>query len=372
MDKNLLSEELMKIQNELEELRRSASETCGCGNFLEVKVRQFGGGNHYVKQCNSCGEQRGGSLKKADTLKLLNGRAPRLFDFSIQEQFQVERSINLDRIRLLDAEEKRINALLDGRPEPDLSLILQDNSFEEASVKLASYVEEMVAEIGELKAIRALVTQTIKLKLKRQSNLSESFDRFRNEAELKEWFTKYLSQDFHIYPEVTGLHLAEKVTVRIDYVLYPKQPLIDAGFTPLPFGVEVKYFNQEHGFTHKASRGLWQTISYNDCQFRLQENDVKLKFALLFSNLSFHNEMLLLKNYGDENVNDPIEWKGMIHIANHAQVGVLQVNGDKGDCRSWSIKFADGLYFEGFLRDGKRTYRKSNENIINKVRVGNF
>ena len=169
-----------------------------------------------------------------------------------------------------------------------------------------------------------------------------------------------------------GVHLAENVNVRIDFILYPKPHLVEEGFVEEPFGVEVKYFKQEDGFTHKTSRGIWQTISYNDCQFTLNGQQFKTKFCLLFSNLSFSSESALIKNLGHEWENDQIEWKGMLHVANHARVGTLAIRGDKTSLTGWGINFAGGTYFvRGPHHDG-RQYRLSNVDMINKIRIGNF
>uniref|UniRef100_UPI001C2FDB2B hypothetical protein n=1 Tax=Pantoea sp. GbtcB22 TaxID=2824767 RepID=UPI001C2FDB2B len=86
--------------------------------------------------------------------------------------------------------------------------------------------------------------------------------------------------DFHIYQEVVGTHVTVGLKVRIDYVIYPKAHLLNHGVEPAPFGIEVKYLNQEKDFAHKARRGIWQSISYNDCEFSINNKKFRVKFCL--------------------------------------------------------------------------------------------
>ena len=278
-----------------------------CEEHKELRVRHFGRGKHYVYQCQECGWQRGQSLKRDTALEINGGVEPKLFDDSIETE--------RDKIRQ-KAHEK-----------------LQTTYSEER--KLSNLLEQFEEEFGEEKVIKSLIAQTVERKKKLYSERKEKTDRFTSEKELQHWFTTHLQEDFHIYKEVPGVHLAENTNVRIDFILYPKEHLISEGFVEEPFGVEVKYFKQEEGFTHKTSRGIWQTISYNDCLFKIKDKEFKTKFCLLFSNLSFSSETALIKNLGYEWENDQIEWSGMIHVANHARVGTLSINGDKQGLTGW-------------------------------------
>ncbi len=57
---------------------------------------------------------------------------------------------------------------------------------------------------------------------------------------LKDILKNSLKNDFIIEWEKVGCHLLEQRKIRIDFLLYPKQHLIDNGFDPLWFGCEVK------------------------------------------------------------------------------------------------------------------------------------
>ncbi|MFP3458515.1 hypothetical protein R0J89_19900, partial [Psychrobacter sp. SIMBA_152] len=80
-------EKLVEIKKKRESLENArATGPCNCEMHKEIKTREFGGGTHYVYQCNKLGEQRGGSLKKIDAIKMLNGKKPKVFDSNIEEE----------------------------------------------------------------------------------------------------------------------------------------------------------------------------------------------------------------------------------------------------------------------------------------------
>lgn len=345
-----------------------------CDGYKELRVRHFGGGKHYVYQCQVCGEQRGQSLKAEKALQLNSGKEPALFDESIEPERYRNRQKAFAASKTIYDEERQILALIHGWSLANFESTYKEEQqkLEKANSKLSELLEEFEAEFGEDKVLSSLISQTVKRKKKRYAERKERTDRFTSEKELKSWLLENLQEDFHIYSEVSGIHLAENVTARIDYIFYPKLHLVAKGFATEPFGVEVKYFKQEDGFTHKTSRGIWQTISYNDCQFDINGKKFKTKFCLLFSNLSFSAESALVKNLGYEWENDQIEWRGMVHVANHARVGTLSINGDKQSCSGWGIRFAGGTYFVRTASEEGSTYRLSNPDTINKVRIGNF
>ena len=373
MNANLLIKKLEEIRTKRESLENTrATGPCNCEVHKEIKTREFGGGIHYVYQCNQCGQQRGGSLKKVDAIKMLNGKQPEVFDPNIEEERSTTNRIAYEEIASLWAEEKRIINTISGNPDWQSTFLCKQKKFKEVDYKLSQVIENIIDEFGSEKAIQALIDKVVVLKKEKYNELREKTERFTSEAELKFWFNKKLSSDFYIYPEVNGIHLSENVNVRIDYILFPREHLVEAGFETSYFGVEVKYFNQESGFTHKTSRGLWQTISYNDSIFYLNNRKIKLKYSLIFSNLSFSKELMLIKNYGHETENDKLEWRGMIHVANHARVGEFEIKGDKEEYKGWSIKFSGGTYFSSTVYNNESKYKKSNEDVINKLRVGNF
>lgn len=372
MDDDANYERLCEIQLQLDSRLENSAGPCDCNKHLEIKIRHFGGGAHYVRQCNACGEQRGGSLKKTDAVVLLNGVPPREFDDSIEEERRIKNQILNEQASELLSEASRLKIMLFG--EKDWKALRNEEGDEhvKAASLLTEHIDSLVKQFGVNGAVGFLVRETVHLRKQAHDEFKQQVNRFSSEAEIKEWFELRLSKDFHISCEVPGRHLAENVQVRIDYLLKARKHLVDAGFEANPFGVEVKYFSQEAGFTHKTSRGIWQTISYNDCEFYVEERSVKPKFSLIFSNLSFQEELQLVKNFGFEFENDKFEWRGMLHLANHANVGCLNVKGSRDQYHGWEMQFVGGTYFSCGIFKGEATYKKSNENVINKVRIGNF
>ena len=375
LDDEQLYRKLADIRERREEYEKQPElQSHDCDDYKELRLRHFGNGKHYVYQCQVCGWQRGQSLKRDAALALNNGMEPELFDDSLETKRNEIRQNAFEKRQEMYSEERQIISRIHGWSLDDFesSYSKEQKRLQEANDKLSVLLEEFEKEFGEEKVISSLISQTVKRKKRLHSERQNRTDRFTSEKELKNWFMANLKNDFHIYSEVPGVHLAENVNVRIDFILYPKEHLISNGFVEEPFGVEVKYFKQEDGFTHKTSRGIWQTISYNDCLFDIKGKKFKTKFCLLFSNLSFPFESALIKNFGNEWENDQIEWKGMIHVANHARVGTLSINGNKDGLTGWGIMFAGGTYFTCSTSNAEMVFRLSNPDTINKMRIGNF
>jgi hypothetical protein len=372
---NELYEQLVELQTQKEELQSLLDQgRHDCNDHLALRTREFGGGKHFVNQCLQCGEQRGNSISHQEALRLNDGVEPPAYDDSITIEREEHRSHLSQGWSNAHAEERRITALIHGWSFESVqaSFAQKKKQLDEANNRLSELLVEFEAEFGEEKVINCLMRQTVSRKKRLYAERQAATERFSDEKELKAWFVEHFTRDFHIYEEVPGIHLAEEVNVRIDFVLYPKPHLIEDGFIEEPFGIEVKYFKQESGFTHKTSRGIWQAISYNDCLFNLKGRKFKIKFCLLFSNLSFSPETALIKNLGNEWENDQVEWSGMLHVANHARVGELSIKGSKELATGWTIRFAGGTYFSASSYNNENSYRLSNPNTINKIRVGNF
>ncbi|ULN65632.1 hypothetical protein MID13_07510 [Vibrio gigantis] len=97
-----------------EELEQYDYNPCDC-NRLELKIREFGGGVHYVKQCNNCGRQKGGSIKKADALVSLNGCSPRAFDPTIEEIYDNQYKVRVETRSKLWKEKMALELEMSGR-----------------------------------------------------------------------------------------------------------------------------------------------------------------------------------------------------------------------------------------------------------------
>ncbi|POP46830.1 hypothetical protein CHU32_07910 [Superficieibacter electus] len=367
MNTDLLISRLDEIEQQITLLRH---KPCQCERNLEVKIRHFGGGEHYVRQCNQCGRQKGGALKAPDALTELDGQPARAFDPALEEEYNRELTIRHQKLSLLSREKIQLLSALNGGVDP--LYVEQEKKYREAFQKLSEHLDTFIESFDIDKTLLALSQQQRRIKKVKQEHAELNPSLFSSETELKAWMVNLFKSDFYIYQEVTGVHVTEGINVRIDYVFYPRAHLVEEGFEPAPFGIEVKYLSQEKSFAHKAGRSVWQAISYNDCEFSLKDRKFNLKFCLLFSNLSFSNEREVLALYSDHSDDKSMKWAGMLNVANHAKVGVLKITGKREKVKGWSISFAGGLYFSCHLdKDGNR-YKRVNENMVNKVRVGSF
>lgn len=366
-----LFKELEQLQIEKDSLDQDAPPKCDCENSLEIRSRIFGnGGRHFVWQCLNCGEQRGNPLKKTEALRLLNGCPALDFDKTIEEAWWAKHREYSRRVIDLQERQRLIYEQIYGPSEIYAEIEASKKTREEAELKAKQAIKDLTNLLGTSQALLIFKQQLSEIKQTEIESARNTADRFKSEIELRNWFENYFSADFYIRKEVRGQHLAENVEVRIDFLLKARPHLIHEGYDPALFGVEVKYFPPENDFTYKISRGIWQAISYNDCAFETKNGAQKPKYCLLFSNLSFQNELNLLNDFYGQN--DRLEWNAMLGVANHARVGRIVIDGDKNKFMGWSIKFAGGTYFSCRIKDSRHHFRKSNENLINKLRIGNF
>ncbi|MES2244210.1 MAG: hypothetical protein V4639_15145 [Pseudomonadota bacterium] len=366
-DGQALEARRQQLQEQLQE------GACTCSpELLEVRRRTFGNGSkHYVLQCGQCGQQRGNALKTKEAQERLSGASALEFDPSIEIAYAAQRSVLLEECAALWRQ-----AAVQRDPEW-MALIEADRAEEKARAeRVLALVEACAAavasEVGEEKAADVLALKAIALRRVLRDTRLQATKRFGSEVELKTWLMAHLSEDFNLYAEVPGRHVAEGVRVQIDYLAYPKRHLLDAGFIPAHFGIEVKHLDQTQGFSHKAARGLWQTVSYTDSEFFLEGAAIRPKFALLFSNISFEEEHRLLNRLGQELENDRALWVGLLQLANHANVGTLEIMGSRDAWMGWKMAFSGGMYFWRRHHEGERRYLVSNSRTIEKVRIGNF
>lgn len=367
MDKDFTLSRIEEIDRQIALL---SYKPCQCEFYLEIKIREFGGGEHYVRQCNQCGSQKGGALKATEALDELKGQSPHTFDPTIEEKYDSKSQIRSQTLSHLSHE--RVQLLSSSNEGVESIYLEQENKYREAYQVLSEHLDAFIQSFDIDRTLFALSQQELRLKKEKRENTEKDLSLFSTEIELKAWIFNLLNNDFHIYPEVIGTHITEGLKVRIDYILYPKAHLIEQGFEPEPFGIEVKYLTQAKDFSHKASRGIWQAISYNDCEFSIKDKKFRLKFCLLFSNLSFSDERKLLELHSYHSDEKSMKWTGMLNVANHAKVGVLKIIGKKERVRGWSISFAGGTYFSCHIDKNEISYNLSNTNTINKIRVGNF
>jgi hypothetical protein len=122
----------------------------------------------------------------------------------------------------------------------------------------------------------------------------------------------------------------------------------------------------------KASKGIWQTASYNHSKFTIKNGkQIQPKFCMVFSNLSFDQEEDLFKEF--PHAHNKRIWFYYLLLANHANVGELRIRGDRKDPTGWSFRFGNsGVYFRRTTNNEKSIYEVSDANLATKIRIGNF
>jgi hypothetical protein len=366
--------DLPAVQARLAELHTELSETaCNCTDErLEVRLRTFeNGSKHHVLQCLGCGQQRGGALGAKAVAARMSGRVVVAFEPGIEEGYNGRRMALVNELVALQRQE---TAQRD--PEWVAWAAQERANQEEQDQRVFSLVEQcsdaLVAEVGPAKAADALGKKVVALRSALRAERLAVTQRFESEGALKQWLTDHLREDFDLFAEVPGRHVAEGVGVQIDFLAYPRPHLLEAGFLPMHFGIEVKHLDPMLGFSHKAARALWQSVSYTDAEFFLDGRAIRPKFVLLFSNMSFDEERSLLNRLGSELENDHALWRGLLQLANHANVGTLEIAGSRDAWTGWKMAFSGGLYFWRRNRAGEGAYGLSNARMVEKLRIGSF
>ncbi|HHG3069466.1 TPA: hypothetical protein ACPVW7_004600 [Vibrio parahaemolyticus] len=245
--------------------------------------------------------------------------------------------------------------------------------FEKKLTLLLSDIRSALGEGAAKEVLQANFAKELKLQHTKKAGSPLAID----EKGLKSWLVKHLSPDFYLYSEVSGTHLITENQVYADFVAYPRKHLIDAGFVPKPFGIEVKHIDPGLQFVKKASRLLWQTVSYNQSEFTLSRKGktrvFRLPYSVIFTNLSFDQDFSFVNKIDHNLASHSEAWRGMKHLANHANVAELNVRGNLREPRLFFIHFASGTYFSwGYDNTGKRFYEVTNSDLAKKVRVGSF
>lgn len=168
-----------------------------------------------------------------------------------------------------------------------------------------------------------------------------------SEPLLKNKIRAELASDFEILEEVTGKHLISAETVRIDFMLRAKPHLLIRGFTNEWFGVECKWIEDNNGQTAKVTKTVWQSITYAQSAFFIENENVTPAFVLVNTpnNIEPRIEVIL---------------KSQLALALYGRVGRLEFYRDD----YWVIKFAQ-IYYSSSNGDAKQS-------LIPKNRVGNI
>lgn len=147
-----------------------------------------------------------------------------------------------------------------------------------------------------------------------------------SETELTRQLIRGIEGDFEILREVAGCHPIYDASVRIDLMLRAKPHLQAAGFTSDWFGVECKWFDVIDGATSKATRMVWQSITYAQSTFLINGKKVTPSFVVVHIPGSIPRAI-------DEHLNS------LLSLGHYGNVGRLYFYNDG----FWGIKF-DSIY----------------------------
>lgn len=92
-----------------------------------------------------------------------------------------------------------------------------------------------------------------------------------------------LANDFTLKREITGKHLIYGTSVRIDLMAKGKPHLLAVGFTEQWFGIECKWADRVGGTTSKMTRMVWQSITYSQSAFTIDNLDFIPEFVAVYT-----------------------------------------------------------------------------------------
>lgn len=326
-----------------------------CSDHVELRERKKGSGTAYAYQCKLCGDAKGGEVSKKNV-----AIQPPPFDAALAEVYRIKYK------KLLH---QKIEAQNGGRNGAAQAAAIQP-----LHAVLGERLDNLLKEI-ESDYPNANINDSIHTYLVRQRSkiVNAIVPTWSSEDELKDWFKRNFSKWFHIKEEVRGEGYVDrsKKNVRIDFALKAKEELLSMGFTADYIGVEVKYLDPRdgRGFHGKASRGIFQALSYwySGAKWDIGESQSgRLATVLLFSNLSFSSEKDAIFNTYDRYYQSV--WRSYLSIANHANVGELQIQLYGNNRWGWGMEYCGAKYFS---RRSDGSLVLGNENVINKIRIGN-
>lgn len=206
------------------------------------------------------------------------------------------------------------------------------------------------------------------LHLEREKKLNENNSLLKNEDELKEWFIKKFKKWFIIHENIAGKGYVnkKKFLLEADFILEPRQELIDKGITSF-LGVEVKYINICKNYFPKTSELCFQALSYSysNSEWLINNSFTCVDGFIIFTNLSFLEEREIfntLEKYKSW-------WSAHFSLINHANVGELRINRNKNMFYSWYLSFSGNNYCKWDKNSGVLL---RNPKVIGKSRIGNI
>ena len=322
--------------------------THDCNDYLELRLRQKGLGTAYAYQCTFCGEAKGQEVPKRNVTG-----SPPAFDAGLLGRFEAKRKA----IYLGDGTDP-----VREHHEPFFNIIDR---------RLRAVVDDLATEYTPEQ-----ITSGFQAFLLRQAerHTQEHPTRWKSEEELSAFVREYPKHDFELFAEVEGIGYVQGTPrrVRLDYLIRPKQHLLDAGFVDQYMGIEVKLLDYEGGkrFSGKSAKGVFQALSYwySSATWHppSEKEPVELACVLLFTNLSFEDERRQVFNTYNQRYH--VYWRALIALAQQANVGELLILDHGPRKKGWGIDFVGSRYFSKRPSGG---FRLTNPNLINRKRIGN-
>lgn len=170
-----------------------------------------------------------------------------------------------------------------------------------------------------------------------------------SEADIKLLVKAKLGEDFVLIEEVPGRHLIEQSPLRIDFLAFQKQHLINAGFGEFWFGIEAKEIRESTTQTKKINRLIWQCITYAQSEFQSPAGIHRPPFVLLCVNTEPKHEDHCFE-----------QWLRLTHFAQYGNVGVMELQ------PYWKIRFGSCRYY------GKKEGKGNVKNLGVKRYVGSI
>jgi hypothetical protein len=138
--------------------------------------------------------------------------------------------------------------------------------------------------------------------------------------------------------------------------------------SPVPFGIEVKHLDIQNSRSERRGlRGRRSTTvvldrrpgSPSEDRRSLQQHVVRARAEAA-------------EPGGETYKNDWALWTWLRQLANHANVCILDIRGNRDAYAGWKVAFSGGTHFSCRAVSGEVTYMLSNINTIEKNRIGSF
>jgi hypothetical protein len=173
----------------------------------------------------------------------------------------------------------------------------------------------------------------------------------QDEKTLHNFFYEVIKNDFYTAHEVEGICLInhpslDNPAVRADFLLYPRQHLLDAGFADTWFAVEVKTAQEK--MEKCLNQAFWYTIS----QFNIKDQLIVPGFAVGYQpnwefnslgDLKWKEKSLIKKNEQERQEQWHRQYltqrKAILRTFCYFNVGVIRLNTQNG--YKWRLQFHD-------------------------------